>query len=133
MCTVARLETAFSETKVIACGLRNRRDSGFVDDSFSQTFSFKRAFLPVSAITGACIGVRFWRQKFSIMAANDSCHIWHAAVTDFHRIPVEKLVIAMVLREMLIKQTEKLFGHICFNAEVKWWVNHKIFRFLAFF
>ena len=112
MRTVTSFELAFSKPKILACWLCICRDSCLVDHSFCQAVAIEWTLLLVSAVTSAGVGVFVWCQHVVVVAADNSSHVWHTAVANFYRVSVEKLVIAMMLRKMLINQAKEFLGNV---------------------
>ena len=102
MRTVTSFELAFSKPEILAFWLCICRDSCLVNHSFCQAVTIEWALLSVSAVTSPAVGVFIWCQHIAVVAADDSSHVRHTAVTNFHRVAVEKPMIAVMFWEMLV-------------------------------
>ena len=102
MRTVTSFELAFSKPEILAFWLCICRDSCLVNHSFCQAVAIEWALLSVSAVTSPAVGVFIWCQNIAVVTADDSSHVRHTAVADFHRVTVEKLMVAVMFREMFI-------------------------------
>ena len=49
-------------------------------------------------------------------------HVWRAAITDLHSVPVEKLIIFMVRGKVFVQQCKELFSNVGGDGCIEGWV-----------
>ena len=50
------------------------------------------------------------------MRLDNACHVIHATIAYFDRHPVEKLMVSMMPRKVLVNKTERLFSQVGLNV-----------------
>ena len=54
-----------------------------------------------------------------ILRCNMGGHIWHGAIANFDRAPVENLMQTMMWRKVLIQKLQKGPSDVCLNLQVE--------------
>ena len=57
-----------------------------------------------------------------IMGRYYGTHVWRAAITNLHSVPVEKLIIFMMRGKVFVQQCKELFSNVGGDGCIEGWV-----------
>ena len=112
----------FSETKVRLLFLSLWGYICLVHNCFLQTVSVEGTVFWVFTVARSFIlnfQVPTFLEDLLVMGCNMGGHIWHGAITNFDRAPVENLMQTMMWRKVLIQKLQKGPSDVRLNLQVK--------------
>ena len=92
-------------------------DCCLVDNTFLLAVAFQRAFVFYSTVAimlcSVVVVVGFVVQDLFVVGGYYLFNVWHTAVTDFYRVPVDNFVEFVVFWEAFSNELDELFANVC--------------------
>ena len=96
-----------------------------VHKCFLETVASEGANIVILAVACVvwCVCWVGFLKDFPIVCLNVCCHARHTRIADFDIISINDGVKFVVEWKMFIYEAKKSFSDICFDLQVKWWIE----------